>query len=80
MKKSIYEIEHKSKDISDYVFIHKDDYERLLKFDKKNIKAFDIMQQEEIKNKSKLGASQRMIAKEYKTSVATINKILRDKY
>ena len=59
---------------------NKDDYERLLKFDKKNIKAFDIIQQQEIKNKSKLGASQRVIAKEYKTSVATINKIISNRY
>ena len=41
---------------------------------------FKVGKLQEIKNKSKLGASQRMIAKEYKTSVATINKILRDKY
>lgn len=80
MKKSVYEMEHKSEDLDNYVLIHKEDYESFLKFQKKNNRAVAPEQQIKIKIAYRDGASQRKIAKEFGVSVATINKIVNDKY
>ena len=80
IKKSVYEMEHKSEDLDNYVLIHKDDYESFLKFQKKNNRAVASEQQEKIKEIYKDGMSQREIAKKFGVSVATINKIINDKY
>lgn len=80
MKKSVYDMEHKSIDLDSYVLIHKDDYESFLKFQKKNNRAVAPEQQEKIKIAYTNGASQRKLAKEFGISVATVNKIVNDKY
>lgn len=80
MKKSVYEIEDKSIDLNNYILIHKEDYENFLKFQKKNIKAISEEQQKEIKQIYKSGISQRKLADKFGVSVATINKIIKEKY
>ena len=80
IKKSVYEMEHKSANLDEYVLIHKKDYESFLKFQKKYNRVVTPEQQERIKEIYKTGISQRRIAQEYGVSVATINKIIHDKY
>ena len=78
VKKSVYDMELNSEDLKDYVLIHKKDYEKFLSFEKTKI--LDLKQIEKIKKESLKGLSQRSIAKSFGVSVATINKILNDKY
>ena len=80
VKKSVYEMEEVSEDLNNYVLIHKDDYQSFLKFQKKYNRAVTPEQQERIKEIYKTGLSQREIAKKFGVSVATINKIINDKY
>ena len=80
--KSVYEIENRSANIDDYVFIHKEDYQEYLKFKENNSKKLDIdsLQQQKIKDRYLVLKSQRKLAKEFGVSSSTINRILNDKY
>ena len=78
VKKCVSEMELKSADLKDYVLIHKRDYEKFLSFEKTKI--LDDNQIKLIKAKNKGGESQRCISKALGVSVATINKVLNDKY
>lgn len=87
MKKSIFEMEEKSVKLGNYVTVHKDEYEmlkksyvELQKFKKQHNKIVSVEEQKKIKESYKVGVSQREIAKEFKISVATVNKIINDKY
>ena len=76
----------------DYIRISKEEYQELLKYKEeynklsiehqkfKKFKLIDLDEQERIKEKAKTGVSQRMLATEFNTSVATINKIINNKY
>ena len=82
VNKDVYELEHRSANIDDYVFIHKDDYAEYLKFKNQSSKKYDISleQQQEIKDRYKELKSQRKLAKEFGVSSSVINRILNDKY
>lgn len=87
MKKSIFEMEEKSVKLGNYVTVHQDEYEmlkksyaELQKFKKQHNKIVSSEKQKKIKEQYGSGLSQRQIAKEFKISVATINKIINDKY
>ena len=79
IKADIYNLESENIDIDNYVFLHKDEYANYLKFKKKNERLVSITTQEQIKADYK-NLSQRSLAKIYKISVATINKIVNNKY
>lgn len=79
----------------DYIRISKEEYQELLKYKEQHdklledsiklqkfrkFKLIDSEEQEEIKRKAKTGISQRMLATEFNTNVATINKIINNKY
>ena len=68
-----------SSNIDDYIFLHKDEYANYLKFKKKNERLVSISTQNKIKADYK-NLSQRSLFKIYKISLATINKIVNDKY
>lgn len=87
MKKSVFEMEEKSVELGNYVTVHRDEYEmlkksyeELQKFKKKHNKIVSFEEQKKIKEQYESGLSQRQIAKEFKISVATINKIINNKY
>lgn len=80
IKKSVYNLENESGRLEDYVLIHKEEYEKFLKFKKKNNRKLVESEIKEIKKIYKGGISQRFLAKEYGVSVATINKIINNKY
>ncbi len=87
MKKSIFEMEDESVKLGNYITVHKDEYEilkksyeELQKFKKQHNKIVSFEEQEKIKENYRSGLSQRKIAKEFKISVATVNKIINDKY
>lgn len=77
----------KSGKLSNYISVHQDEYQvlkksydELQKFKKKHNKIVSLEEQEKIKENYKSGLSQREIAKEFKISVATVNKIINNKY
>lgn len=87
MKKSVFDIEDKSVKLENYVTVHQDEYEmlkksyeELQKFKKQQSKIVSLEQQQRIKEQYRSGLSQRKIAKGFKISVATVNKIINDKY
>lgn len=87
MKKSVFNMEEKSVKLGNYVTVHQDEYkilkksyEELQKFKKQHNKIVSLEQQKKIKEQYGFGLSQRQIAKEFKISVATVNKIINDKY
>lgn len=87
MKKSVFEMEERSVKLGKYVTVHQDEYEmlkksyeELQKFKKQHNKIVPFEKQKKIKENYRSGLSQREIAKEFKISVATVNKIINDKY
>lgn len=87
MKKSVLEMEERSVKLGNYVTVHQDEYEmlkksyeELQKFKRQHNKIVSFKEQEKIKENYRSGLSQRQIAKEFKISVATVNKIINDKY
>lgn len=79
----------------DYIRISKEEYQELLKYKEdhqqllkdsntlqkfRKFKLIGLVQQEQIKEKAKTGISQRALATEFNTNVATINKIINNKY
>lgn len=73
--------------LGNYVTVHQDEYEmlknsyeELQKFKKKHNKIVSIEEQEKIKKSHGAGLSQRQIAKEFNISVATVNKVINNKY
>lgn len=87
MKKSVFSMEDKSVKLGNYVTVHKDEYEmlkksyaELQKFKKQHNKIVSSEKQKKIKEQYRSGLSQRKIAKEFNISVATVNKIINNKY
>ncbi|MGL5803815.1 MAG: hypothetical protein ACRCX7_14770 [Cetobacterium sp.] len=77
IKNSVFEMESKSVDLSEYVLVHKKEYEKIQAFNKKKILSDEQIKEIKIKSEYK---SQRAISKEYGISVATVNKVINDKY
>lgn len=75
---SVSELENSSAKISDYVLIHKDDYEKFLLF--KRSKKIDSEKIELIKKEYSKLKSQRAVAKLFNISPATVNKIINGIY
>ncbi|MGL4449795.1 MAG: hypothetical protein ACRCTZ_01220 [Sarcina sp.] len=80
--KDVYDIENRSANIDDYVFIHKADYLEYLKFKNQSSKKYNVdsLQQQQIKDRYLELKSQRKVAKEFGISLSVVNRILNDKY
>ena len=79
IKSTVNDLDLISANITDYVLLHKEEYELYLKFKRNNSHIVSLQIQNKIKADYK-DFSQRALAKKYKLSLGTINNILNDNY